>query len=103
MDSTTAQIFCARLNVNIVERAAIFNIALVRLPFPILFPSIYYKIRMRIFEIADKNGRELRAAGRVCITRAILISYLRIQYHFSAASRQTAELIGEKMFLLSTH
>jgi len=111
MDSTTAQIFCARLNVNIVARAAIFNIALVRFSFlpplpllPLILFPIYYKSRMRIFEIADKNRGANCAPPAVytCarIARTILILYLRIQYHFSAASRQTGANRRKNVFVV---
>lgn len=53
---------------------------------------------MRIFEIAGKN--RARAAGRVYCTRAILILYLRIQYHFSAASRQTGANRRKNVFVV---
>lgn len=57
---------------------------------------------MCIFEIADKNRGANSAPPAVCmyIARAILISYLRIQYHFSAASRQTGANRRKNVFVV---
>lgn len=66
-NSTAAQIFCTRLNVNIAARATIFNISALFHYF-----RLYIKIRMRIFEIAGENRD---APPAVCIVRVL--------YHFN--------------------
>lgn len=109
MDSTTAQIFCARLNVNIVETRWRYLISrsLVRSVLSLSFPDIYYfclciiKSECAFSKSRTQNqGRESRRRSCVYITRAILISYLRIQYHFSAASRQTGANRRKNVFVV---
>lgn len=64
-DSTTAQIFCARLNVNIVARAAIFNIA--HSPFSVLFLSIYIIKAGCAFSKSRTKTRARIARRRPCV------------------------------------